>query len=147
MTWCASTGSYLTHTASSSWNCPRKVISADIPLYAGLRSTFCRHTLLCRHIIFVRHFAAGAEAQVSELSQRVKELTGMPDLANLLLNILYFKSFSLCHCFLSSNPFNFKLLQMRRLHWRPATRTVCPQWMWPSNWTSEMPVTRPRQNS
>jgi chromosome segregation ATPase len=39
----------------------------------------------------------------------VKELTGMPDLGNFPLNILYFKSFGLLPLFfLSSNPFNFK---------------------------------------
>jgi hypothetical protein len=32
-----------------------------------------------------RHSAAGAEAQVTELAKRVKELTGMPDLAHLPL--------------------------------------------------------------
>jgi hypothetical protein len=46
-----------------------------------------------------RHSAAGAEAQVTELAKRVKELTGMPDLANLPLNILHFKSFSLLPLF------------------------------------------------
>jgi hypothetical protein len=55
-----------------------------------------------------RHSSAGTEEQVAELLKRVKEITGMPALATLQLNILYFKSFSLCHCFLSSNPFNFK---------------------------------------
>jgi hypothetical protein len=55
----------------------------------------CRHTLSCRHITCCRHSAAEAEAQVTELAKRMKELTGMPDLANLPLNILYFKSFSL----------------------------------------------------
>jgi hypothetical protein len=69
---------------------------------------FFRHTLICRHITFYRHSVAGAEAQVTELVKRVKELIGMPNLANLQLNILNFKSFNLCHCFLSSNPFNFK---------------------------------------
>jgi hypothetical protein len=59
----------------------------------------CRHTLTCRHIPFYRHSAAGTEAQVTELAKRVKELTGMPDLANLPLNILYFKSFSLLSLF------------------------------------------------
>jgi hypothetical protein len=59
----------------------------------------CRHTLTCRHITFYRHSAAEAEAQVTELAKRVKELTGMPDLANLPLNILYFKSFSLLPLF------------------------------------------------
>jgi hypothetical protein len=58
-----------------------------------------RHTLTCRHITFYRHPAAGAEAQVTELAKRVKELTGMPDLANLPLNILCFKSFWLLPLF------------------------------------------------
>jgi hypothetical protein len=46
-----------------------------------------------------RHSAAGAEAQVTELAKRVKELTGMPDLANFPLNLLCFKSFSLLPLF------------------------------------------------
>jgi hypothetical protein len=76
-----------------------------------------RHILLCRmpclfatgvriiiyrHITFHRHSAAGAEAQVTALLERVKELTGMPVSADLLLLHLYFKSFNSCHCFLSS---------------------------------------------
>jgi hypothetical protein len=61
--------------------------------------TRCWHTLICRHLTFCRHSAAGAEAQVTKLAKRVKELTGMPDLANLPLNILYFKSFSLLSLF------------------------------------------------
>jgi hypothetical protein len=24
-------------------------------------------------------------------------------------------------------------LQMKRLHWKHATRTACPQWMWPNS--------------
>jgi hypothetical protein len=57
-----------------------------------------------------RHSAAGAESQVTELAKRVKELTGMPDLDNLPLNLLYFKSFNLLplfsylDIFLTSNP-------------------------------------------
>jgi hypothetical protein len=35
---------------------------------------------------FFRHSAAGAEAQVTELVKRVKELTGMPDPLNLQHN-------------------------------------------------------------
>jgi hypothetical protein len=59
----------------------------------------CRHTLICRHITFFRHSAAGAEAQVTALLERVKELTGMPVSADLfitahVLQILYF-----FHCF------------------------------------------------
>jgi hypothetical protein len=151
MTWCASTGSYLTHIARSCWNCARKVNSSDI--YAGclafffLHRPFCRHTLICRHITFFRHSAAGAEAQVTELVKRVKELTGMPDPAVTRIDTLYFKSFISSHCFLSSPCFDFKSFQMIKLHWRHATRTVCPQWMWPSNWTTGMPLTRSRQSS
>jgi hypothetical protein len=39
----------------------------------------------------------------------VKELTGMPDSANFHTSTLHFKSFNLCHCFLSSNSLNFKI--------------------------------------
>jgi hypothetical protein len=39
MTWCVSTGNYLMHTASFSRSCPRKVIFADILLYAGYLSS------------------------------------------------------------------------------------------------------------
>jgi hypothetical protein len=109
--------------------------------------TFCRHTLICRHITFYRCSAAGAEAQVTELVKRVKELTGMLDPAVPQIDTLYFKSFISRFCFLSSHSLNFKSMQMRKLHWRPATRTVRPQWMWPSNWTTGMPLTRPRQSS
>jgi hypothetical protein len=149
MTWCASTGSYPTRIASSSWNCPRKVL-ANISIYAGCLAFFtsqytsCRHTLICRHLTFYRHSAAGAEAQVTALLQRVKELTGMPDSADLLLLHLYFKSFNPCHYFLSSHSLNFKSLQMRKLHWRHATRTVRPQWMWPSSWMTGIPPTKLR---
>jgi hypothetical protein len=48
----------------------------------------------CRHITFHRHFLATAEEQVTELLKRVKELTGMPNPANLQLSLLYFKSFN-----------------------------------------------------
>jgi hypothetical protein len=51
---------------------------------------------------FIRHSAAGAEAQVTELVKRVKELTGMPDPAVTRIGTLYFKSFIFCHYFLSS---------------------------------------------
>jgi hypothetical protein len=105
---------------------------------------FCRHTLICRHILFYRHSAADAEAQVTELVKRVKELTGTPDPAVTQIDTLYFKSFISCHCFLSSHYFDFKSFQMIKLHWRHATRTVRPQWMWPSNWTTGMPLTRSR---
>jgi hypothetical protein len=87
------------------------------------------NTSSCRHIILCRHSAAGTEEQVAALLTRVKELTGMPDPAFIRIDTLYFKSFNLCHCFLSSNAcFDFKSFQTRKLHWRPATRTVCPQW-------------------
>jgi hypothetical protein len=138
--------------ASSGWNCPKKVNSADISLYAGCLAlsflhTSSRYTLICRHLTFYRHSAAGAEAQVTELVKRVKELTGMPDPAVTRIDTLYFKSFISCHCFLSSPCFDFKSFQMIKLHWRHATRTVYPQWMWPSNWTTGMPLTRSRQSS
>jgi hypothetical protein len=55
--------------------------------------TSCRHILICRHITFYRHFAAAAEEQVIELLKRVKELTGIPNPANLKISNLYFKSF------------------------------------------------------
>jgi hypothetical protein len=133
--------------ASSGWNCPKKVNFADISLYAGCLAfyffhTSCRHTLICRHLIFYRHSAAGAEAQVTELVKRVKELSGMPGSADLSPLSLYFKSFNSCHCFLSSHYFDFKSFQMRKLHWRLATRTARPQWMWPSSWTTGMPPTK-----
>jgi hypothetical protein len=63
----------------------------------------------------------------------------MPDSADLLLLNLYFESFNSCHSFLSSYSLNFKSLQMRKLHWRHATRTVRPQWMWPNSWMTGMP--------
>jgi hypothetical protein len=108
---------------------------------------FCRHTLIRRHISFYCYSAAGAEAQVTELVKRVKELTGMPDPAVTPIDTLYFKSFISCHCFLSSHYFDFKSFQMTKLHWRHATRTVRPHWMWPSNWTTGMPLTRSRWSS
>jgi hypothetical protein len=71
-----------------------------------------RHTPICRmpflfllHKIFLpthpdapthnlyRHSSAGTEEQVTELLKRVKELTGMPNPADLQLGTLYFKSF------------------------------------------------------
>jgi hypothetical protein len=109
--------------------------------------TSCRHILICRHITFYRHFAAAAEEQVTELLKRVKELTGMPNLANLQISTLYFKSFKFLLIPLTSNPFNFESLQMKRLHWKHATRTVRPQWMWPSSWTKGMPPTKLRWRS
>jgi hypothetical protein len=78
--------------------------------------TFCRHTLICRLITFYCHIAAGAEAQVTELVQRVKELTGMLDPAVTRIDTLYFKSFISCHCFLSSHCFDFKSFEMIKLH-------------------------------
>jgi hypothetical protein len=54
---------------------------------------------------------------------------------------LCFKSFDSCFCFFSSHSLNFKSMQMRKLHWRPATRTAHPQWTWPSSWTTGMPPT------
>jgi hypothetical protein len=62
----------------------------------------------CRHMTFCRHSSAGTEEQIAALLTRVKELTGMPDPAASRIDTLHFKSFPLCHCFLSSNPFNFK---------------------------------------
>jgi hypothetical protein len=106
--------------------------------------TFCRQTLICRHITLYRHSAAGAEAQVTKLVKRVKELTGMPNHAVTQIYTLYFKSFISCLYFLSSHYFDFKSFQMINLHWRHATRTVHPQWMWPSNWMTGMPLTRSR---
>jgi hypothetical protein len=76
----------------------------------------CRHILICRHTTFYRYFAVAAEEQVTELLKRVKELTGMPNPANLQINTLYFKSFKSVLIPLTSNPFNFKSLQMKRLH-------------------------------
>jgi hypothetical protein len=141
----------------------RKLSDAHSKLQQELsqKGNLCRHTAICRisflslpcnayscrHITLCRHSSAGAEAQVTELLKRVKELTGMPDPAVTRIDTLYFKSLTLCQCFLSSNPFNLKSLQMKRLHWRHATRTVCPRWMWPSNWTTGMPATRPRLSS
>jgi hypothetical protein len=108
---------------------------------------FGRHIIIYRHITSHRHSAAGAEAQVTALLERVKELTGMPVSADLLLLHLYFKSFNSCYYFLSSLYFDFKSFQMIKLHWRHATRTAHPLWMWPSNWTTGMPPTRPRLSS
>jgi hypothetical protein len=133
-------------------------IHSKLQLELSKKGNLCRHTDVCRilvllllcntyscrHIIFCRHSSAGTEEQVTALLTRVKELTGMPDPANFQLDILYFKSFNLCHFFLSSNPFNFKSFQTRKLHWRHATGTVCPQWMWPSNWMTGTLLTRPR---
>jgi hypothetical protein len=48
------------------------------------------------NLTFCRHSAAGAEAQVTELVKRVKELTGMPDSGDLLPYHLHFKSFNSC---------------------------------------------------
>jgi hypothetical protein len=106
------------------------IICRNILLYFTSQNISCRHILICRHITFYRHFAAAAEEQVTELVKRVKELTGMPNPANLRINTLYFKFFLIP---LTSNPFNFKSLQMKRLRWKHATRTVRPQWMWPSS--------------
>jgi hypothetical protein len=83
----------------------------------------CRHTAMCRitflllpcniyscrHMTFCRHSSAGTEEQIAALLTRVKELTGMPDPAVTRIDTLHFKSFPLCHCFLSSNSFNFKI--------------------------------------
>jgi hypothetical protein len=77
--------------------------------------------LLLEHLNLPTHnllptFAADAEEQVTKLLKRVKELTGMPNPANLQTNTLYFKSFKFFLIPLTSNPFNFKSLQMKRLH-------------------------------
>jgi hypothetical protein len=101
----------------------------------------------CRHITFYRHFSAATEEQVTELLKRIKELTCMPNLANLQISTLYFKSFKFFLIPLTSNPFNFESLQMKRLHWKHATRTVCPQWIWPSSWMKGMPPTKLRWSS
>jgi hypothetical protein len=138
----------------------RKLSDAHSKLRLELRQKgkLSRHTIICRmpsllftseyfscrHITLRRHIPATTEEQVTALLQRVKELTGMPDSADLLLLDLYFKSFNSCHCFLSSHSLNFKSSQMRKLHWRPATRTVRPQWMWPSSWMTGMPPTKLR---
>jgi hypothetical protein len=55
-----------------------------------------------RHTTFYRHFSATIEEQVTELLKRVKELTCMPNPADLQLSTLYFKSFNLCDCSLPS---------------------------------------------
>jgi hypothetical protein len=65
----------------------------------------CRHILMCRHTTPCPHFLATTEEQVTELVKRVKELTGMPDPINFQITTLHFKSFCLCHCLLTSNPF------------------------------------------
>jgi hypothetical protein len=92
------------------------IICQIIPLSLTSQYTSCWHTLICRHITFYRHSAAAAKAQVTELLNRVKELIGMPNPAIIQIDTLYFKSFNSCHCFLSSHSFNFKSLQMRKLH-------------------------------
>jgi hypothetical protein len=144
MTWCASIGSYLMRIASSGWNYARKVNSADIPIYAGCLAFFYYGIFLLPTHNLYRDISATTEEQVTALLQRVKELTGMPDSAVLFLLNLHFKSFNSYPCFLSSYSLNFKSSQMRKLHWRPATRTVRPQWMWPSNWMTGMPPTKLR---
>jgi hypothetical protein len=108
---------------------------------------FASEYFSCRHINLCRHSAAAAEEQVTTLLQRVKELTGMPDTADSLLIHMCFKSFDSCLCFLSSHSLNFKSTQMRKLHGRPATRTVRPRWMWPSSWTTGMLPTRLKLSS
>jgi hypothetical protein len=120
------------------------IICQIILLFFTYQYTSCRHTLICRHITFYWHFAAAAEEQVTELLKRVKELTGMPNLAKLRINTLYFKSFKFFLIPLTSNPFDFESLQMKRLHWKHATRTVRPQWTWPSSWMTGMPPTKLR---
>jgi hypothetical protein len=63
----------------------------------------------CRHITLYRHISATTEEQVTALLLRVKELTGMPDSADLyyptctsnpsiLVTVFYL------HIFLTSNP-------------------------------------------
>jgi hypothetical protein len=76
----------------------RHIHICRMPCLSPFFFTSCRYTLTCRHITFYRHSTAGAEAQVTELVKRVKELTGMPDPADLLPCHLYFKSFTSCHC-------------------------------------------------
>jgi hypothetical protein len=49
----------------------------------------CRHILMRQHTTFYRHFLAGTEEQVTELLKRVKELTCMPNPANLQLSTLH----------------------------------------------------------
>jgi hypothetical protein len=92
------------------------IICRIILLFFISSYTFCRHTLICRHITFYRHFAAAAEEQVTELLKRVKELTGMPNPTIIQINPLYFKSFTFFVIPLTSNPFDFESLQMKRLH-------------------------------
>jgi hypothetical protein len=118
-----------------------------ILLFCSSLYSFCQRTLICRYITFYRHSAAATEEQVTALLQRVKELTGMPNPADLFLTNLYFKSFNSCHCFPSLHPFNFKSLQMRKLHWRHATGTIFPPWTWPSSWTTGMSLTKLRWSS
>jgi hypothetical protein len=54
------------------------------------------------------HFVAPAEEQVTELLERVKELTGMLNPANLQISTLYFKSFNFFLIPLTSSPSNLK---------------------------------------
>jgi hypothetical protein len=148
MTWCASTGSYLTHIARSCWNCARKVNPSNI--YAGCLAFFFID-LLPAHLNMPTHnlFPSFRSWCRSPSHRACQEGEGADRYARSCRhpNPLYFKSFISCHCFLSSHCFDFKSFQMIRLHWRHATRTVCPQWMWPSNWTIGMPLTRSRQSS
>jgi hypothetical protein len=123
------------------------IICQIILLFFASLCTFCRHISICRHLTFYRHFVGAAEEQVTELLKRVKELTGMPNPANLRINTLHFKSFKFFLIPLTSNPFDFESLQMKRLDWKHATRTVLPQWTWPSNWTTGMPPTKLRWSS
>jgi hypothetical protein len=92
------------------------IICQIILLSFTSQHTSCRHILICQHITFYRHFVAAAEEQVTELLKRVKELTGMPNPANLQINTLYFKSFKFFLIPVTSNPFNIKSSQMKRLH-------------------------------
>jgi hypothetical protein len=97
--------------------CRHTIICRIIFLYFSSQYRSCRHISICRHITFDRHFVVAAEEQVTELLQRVKELTVMPNPANLRINPLYFKSFKFFLVPLTSNPFDFESLQMKRLHW------------------------------
>jgi hypothetical protein len=89
--------------------------SADISIYAGCFALFASqytsswHIFIYRHITFNRHSAAGAEARITTLLKRVKELTVMPVSADLLLLHVYFKSFNSCHCFLSSTSLELQI--------------------------------------
>jgi hypothetical protein len=56
----------------------RHTLLCRTPCLFTSQYTSGRHIIIYRHITSHRHSAAGAEAQVTALLERLKELTGMP---------------------------------------------------------------------